>query len=160
MKRHFLFPIIVFSLCISTAFARDAFQFLYELRVPKTARVEPLTSFDVVTDSDSSGTRLRLTKRREEGAFIVFADSCLLFAGDKRRAMVVKTDGEPSQVFRLPLALKPELADWTKWQRPDYTEKTDASWTFMHDLKKHDRSTNVPPDCFELRFKVTEWSSP
>jgi len=68
MKRHFLFPIIAFSLCISTAFARDAFQFLYELRVPKTARVEPLTSFDVVTDSDSSGTRLRLTKRREEGA--------------------------------------------------------------------------------------------
>ena len=101
-------------------------------------------------------TRLRLTKRSEEGDFVVFADSCLIFDGHKRRAMVVTITGQPSQVFRLTIPGTPTPADWTKWQRPDYLEKSDAMWTFMHDLKKHDRSTNVPSDSFELRFDVAD----
>jgi hypothetical protein len=150
---------IVFFLTRRTT-ARDTFEFFYELRVPKTAKFEPDTSFDLVTDSGASGTRLHLTTRREEGDSVIFADSSLVFAGDKRRAMVMRTDGQPSQVFQLALPGSPKPADWTKWQRPDYTEKTEAWWTFMHDSKKHDRSTNVPPDSFELRFKITEWKSP
>jgi len=155
-----IFAIAMLVLCVSTATARDAFEFFYELRVPKTAKFEPNTSFDLVTDSGASGTRLHLTTRREEGDSVIFADSSLVFADDKRRAMVIRTDGQPSQVFRLALPRSPKPADWTKWQRPDYTEKSDAWWTFMHDSKKHDRSTNVPPDSFELRFKITEWKSP
>ena len=158
MKRCFILC-LVFVLCVSATPARDAFELFYELRVPKTAKFEPLTRFDVVTESGSSGTRLRLTKRRDEGDLVVFAESCLVFDGDKRRAMVVKTDGQPAQVFRLAIPRRPKPADWTMWRRPDYTERTDAWWTFMHDLKKHDRSTNVPPDSFELRFKITEWES-
>ena len=154
MKLPYLIPIALFALGTSFALASDAHKFFYELRAPKTLKFDPKTSFDLVTDEDASGTRLRLTQRREEGNFVVFADSCLLFDGNKRRAMIVKTDGEPSQVFRLTIPRSPEPVDWTKWQRPDYIEKTDAAWTFMHDAKKHDRSTNVPPNSFELRFKV------
>jgi hypothetical protein len=140
----------------SVALARDTFNFFYELRAPKTLKFDPLTSFDVVTEDSASGTRLQLTKRREDQDFVVFADSCLIFDGQKRRAMVVTIAGQPSQVFCLTTPRSPKPVDWTKWQRPDYTEQTDATWTFMHDLKKHDRSTNVPPDSFELRFKITE----
>jgi hypothetical protein len=156
MKLRFIIHIALLALGTSAALAGDTFKLFYELRAPKTLKFDPLTSFDVITEEDASGTRLRLTKRSEEGGFVVFADSCLIFDGHKRRAMVVKIDGQPSQVFRLTIPGTPKPADWTKWQRPDYLEKTDAMWTFMHDLKKHDRSTNVPPDSFELRFRITE----
>jgi hypothetical protein len=138
----------------------DSYQLFYELRAPKALKFEPLTRFDVVTDQSVEGTRLRLTKRRDEGDFVIFSFSCLIFAGESRRAMIVHTDGQPSQVFRLKITRKPWPADWSNWQQPDYIEKTDAVWTFMHDLKEHDRSTNIPPNCFELRFKITKWNSP
>ncbi len=156
MKLKPLIHIALLALCTSAALADDTAKFLYELRAPKTLKFDPLTSFELVTEEDASGTRLRLTKRREEGDFVVFADSCLIFEGHTRRAMIVTVAGQPSQVFRLTIPSTPKPADWTKWQRPDYTEKSDAMWTFMHDLKKHDRSTNVPPNAFELRFKITE----
>jgi len=156
MKLRYLIHITLLALCTSAALAGDTFNLFYELRAPKTLKFDPLTNFDVVTEDSASGTRLRLTKRSEEGDFVVFADSCLIFDGHKRRAMVVNIAGQPSQVFRLTIASTPKPVDWTKWQRPDYTEKTDAMWTFMHDLKKHDRSTNVPPDSFELRFRISE----
>jgi hypothetical protein len=54
----------------------------------------------------------------------------------------------------LPLPEQPKPTGWTAWKKPDYLEKSDAMWTFMHDLKEHDRSTNIPADCFELRYKI------
>ena len=160
MKLRCLIHITLLALYTSAALADDTFKFSYELRAPKTLKFDPLTSFDVVTEDSADGTRLRLTKRSEDGNFVIFADSCLIFDGQKRRAMVVKIAGQPSQVFRLTIPSTPKPVDWTTWQRPDYTEKTDAMWTFMHDLKKHDRSTNATPDSFELRFKISEWKSP
>ena len=157
MKLRYLIHIPLIALCTSAALAADTFKLFYELRAPKTLKFDPMTSFDVVTEDSASGTRLRLTKRREEGDFVVFAESCLIFDGQNRRAMVAQIARQPSQVFRLTIPSTPKPVDWTKWQRPDYIEKTDAMWTFMHDLKKHDRSTNVPPGSFELRFRITEW---
>src|SRR5436190_14490323 len=149
MKLRYIIHIALLALCTSAALAGDTFKLFYEFRAPKTLKVDPLTSFDVVSENTASGTRLRHTKRGEEGDLVVYSDSCLIFDGHKRRAMVAKNPGQPSQVFRLTIPGTPKPVDWTKWRRPDYTEKTDALWTFMHDLKKHDRSTNVPPDSFE-----------
>ena len=143
------------------AMAADTHELFYELRVRKSLKLDGLTKFDMVTDHSASGTRLRGTKQREEGEFIVYSHSCLVEAGERRRAMIVAPDsGSPSQVFRLTVPRRPKPTDWTKWQRPDYIEKSDAFLTFMHDLKKHDRSTNLPPDCLELRYRVAEWRLP
>jgi len=147
-------------LCISTAFAGDTYEFFYELRVPKTVKIDASTRFYLATDSGCSKFGALGRKPREEGEFVIFAESGLLFDHDRRRAVIVGTDGQPSQVFRLKMPRRPKPADWTGWQRPDYVEKTDAAWTFMHNLKEHDRSTNVPPNSFELRFKLAEWKAP
>jgi hypothetical protein len=151
--------IVLFTL---HAAAGDPHMLFYELRGPKSLKLDGLTKFDMVTDHSASGTRLRLTKQREEGEFIVYSVSCLLEPGERRRAIIVSPDSgvDPSQVFRLTIPRTPKKADWTKWQRPDYVEKSDAFWTFMHDLKKHDRSTNLPPTCLELRYRVAEWILP
>lgn len=162
MNIRMLFQFIAIALFAARAFAADTHQLFYEVRAPKNLKLDGLTAIDLVTDSSMSGTRLKFMKLREEDGFNVYAHSCLLHRGERRRAMVVRPDRgpEPSQVFVLtiPRAVKP--ADWSKWQRPDYIEKSDASWTFMHDLKKHDRSTNIPPSCLEIRYRITEWKFP
>lgn len=161
VKRSHRIFFAMLALCVATGCAPPhAVTLFYELRVPKTARFDPETSFDFVTDSSAAGTPLRLTQRREDGDYVIFADSCLIFAGERRRAMVVRTDGQRSQVFRLPVPRTPKPADWTNWQRPASTGGTEAVWTFMDDSKQNDRSTNAPTDCFELRFKIAEGDSP
>jgi hypothetical protein len=156
--RPLLHLVAIVSLAASVI-AADTHKLSYEIRAPKSIKLDGLTAFDVVTDQGISGTRLRLTKHREEDGFNVYADSCLLDHAERRRAIVVRSDSgpEPNQVFVLTIPRTPKPADWSKWQGPDYVEKSDAAWSFMHDLKKHDRSTNIPPNCLEVRYKVTEW---
>ena len=44
---------------------------------------------------------------------------------------------------------------WSQWQKPDYIENSKyVSSNFMDDVKSPDRSTNIPPDCFEVRYKI------
>jgi hypothetical protein len=150
---------LAISLVALAAVAGDTHSFVFELRAPKTLKADPLTAFDLTTEEGASGTRLRLTKRREEGDFQIFQHSFLIFS-ERRRAMVVRTDRQPSQVFVLSIPSKPKPADWTQWQRPTYVAKGDAGWDFMHDQNKQNRSTNAPPDCFELRFKIENSKTP
>jgi len=149
-------PLLVLAAFVSTGSAEVTCELLYELRVPKTVKIDQSTRFYLATDVGCSKSALLGAKRREEGDLVIFSESELVFDSERRRAVIVNTDGQPWQVFRLKIPHRPKPADWTAWQRPDYVEKTDAAWTFMHDLKEHDRSTNVPPDSFELRFKITE----
>jgi hypothetical protein len=132
-----------------------SYNFVYELRAPKILKLDPLMSIDLVTEQGSSGTRLKFMKQREDGDFIILRESTLIFS-EERRALVLKPENEADQVFRLSIPSKPKPQDWSNWKRPDYIEKTDASWTFMHDLKKHDRSNKIPTNCFELRYKIEE----
>src|SRR5687768_11241327 len=129
----------------------DTYQLLYEIRAPKNVKLDGLTAFDLVTDRGVSGTRLRLTKHREENGFNIYAESSLIERGERRRAIVVRPDSAPetNQVFVLPIPPNPNSVDWSKWKRPDYVETSDATWSFMHDLKKHDRSTNIPANSLE-----------
>ena|SRR5688572_10433921 len=152
---HFL---TVVFLAVS-AIAADTHKLSYEIRAPKSVNLDGSTAFDLVTEHGMSGTRLRLTRHRVEDGFHIYAESCLIDGSERRRAIVVRPESEqePRQVFVLTIPRTPKPADWTKWQRPDYLEKSDATWSFMHDLKKHDRSTNIPPNCLEVRYKVTEW---
>ncbi len=150
-----LILLAAFVLSVSSLKALDSYTFDYELRVAKALKPDPLIAIDVVTNQGSSGTRLKFTKQREDGDYLVFSADTLLFGGETRRALVITIDGQPSQVFLLTFASVPKSADWTKWLRPDYTEKTDAAWTFMNGLKNFDRSTEVPKDAFELRYKIT-----
>src|SRR5258705_11724442 len=128
--RHIIHA-VVFVLFAAHAMAADTHELFYEVRARKTLKLDGLTKFDMVTDHSASGTRLRLTKQREDGEFIVYSISCLVEAGERRRAIIVAPDsGSPSQVFRLAVPRRPKPMEWTKWQRPAYIEKSDAFLTF------------------------------
>jgi hypothetical protein len=44
--------------------------------------------------------------------------------------------------------------DFSAWQRPNYIGGKDTDWDIMYNQKVHIISTNIPADCFELRYKV------
>lgn len=131
-----------------------SFQLLYEVRGPKSQKFDPLTKFDVVTDRSASGTRLQFAKRSEEGGYVVFAKSTLVFSGEKRRALVIGTESGSTVIFLLKVPSDPKIGDWSEWQKPDYLGDEDAVWAFMHDQKKAVRSKAIPADCFEIRYRV------
>jgi hypothetical protein len=153
---HFIFFTVMTSACV----AADAYELSYELRVSKTMTADPQTSFSVVSEGSVSATRLQFANRREDADFSIFGDSRLIFSGSKRRAMVVEQVGQPAQVFRLAIPRHPKPTDWSNWQLPSYMDGRRAVWSFMDDTKSGDYSTNIPPHCYELRFKISEWKSP
>ena len=159
MSTKTIFRLLAVIFMAVPVIAADTHKLSYEIRAPKSVTLDGLTAFDLVTDQGSSGTRLRLTKHREEDGFNVYSDSCLVDSSEDRRAIVVtfENEKEPKQVFVLKIPRIPKPTDWTKWQRPDYLEKSNAGWTFMHNLTKHDRSTNIPANALEVRYKITEW---
>jgi hypothetical protein len=132
----------------------DQHQIIFELRLPKSIKPAPLTSFDLVTEDGLEGTRLRLTKQREEPGFNIFQESFLIFVS-KRNAMVVRPDNsKQSQVFVMSLPKPVKPIEWTEWKKPSYIDVGNATWDFMHGLKSDTRSTNIPPNCFEFRYKI------
>lgn len=160
MSIRIFWYLLAVTLIVTPLVAAETHEFFYEVRAPKTAKL-PDGHLELVTDQGSTGTRLHLAKKREEDAFVVYSDTCLLDPSEKRRAVMFRpVTSDPAQVFVLTIPRAPKPADWSQWRRPDYVEKSDASWTFMHDLKQHQRSTNLPPDCLEMRYRITDWKSP
>ena len=131
---------------------------IFELRTPQAQKPDPKTRIDLAVEGQgSSGTFLSACTQRVEGASFVFQRDFVL--GDERsrmRALIVSPylptqAGE--QVFLLAIARNPKPRGFTEWQHPNYMAK-DAGWAIMYDKKVDIISTNIPPDSFELRYKV------
>ena len=104
------------------------------------------------TDQGAKGVPLSLMKQREDGEYRVFQQSFEL-KNDPARAIIVAPWNQIDQVFLLSLPHKLKQSDWTNWQHPNYVE-TNADSNFRFAYIPPDRSTNIPPNSFELRYKV------
>ncbi|MDB6026439.1 MAG: hypothetical protein JWM68_2662 [Verrucomicrobiales bacterium] len=124
-----------------------------ELRLPKAVPFDEGRAVEFVTSEGVVSSPIKSLKRREEQSFVILSASFLSF-GESRHAVMVRTSpSAPTQVFQLPkTSLKP--SDWTAWGKPNYVETSDAAWTFMTDYKNAERSTTLPSNCFEMRYKV------
>jgi len=151
--------------CVGISDASDAaYPFIFEVRIPKGALTDLKTEISLVTHDGEDRTILSACKRSEEGAFFVFQRDFLIFTEDKpQRGFIVTLFPAPAdalqrtraQVFRLSIPKTPKPSDWSQWQRPNYVEIGDAGRTFSYpDSKVAGRSTNVPPVCFEMRYKI------
>ena len=151
--------------CVGISDASDAaYPFVFEVRIPKDAHPDLKTEVSLVGYHGEDRTMLSACKQSEEGAFLVFQSHFLIFTEDKpQRGFIVTVFPAPAdvlqrsraQVFRLSIRKTPKPSDWSQWQRPNYIEIGDAGWTFSYpDSKVAGRSTNVPPVCFEMRYKI------
>ena len=148
--------VLLLTSCQSGPRHRTYWKIFYEMRAPKTAELDGHAHFEFVTDQGSTGSPLDFAGKREEDGFIVYYATCLLAPSERRRAVMYRPIRSPAQVFVLAIPRPPKPVDWSDWQRPVYVEQSiDASWTFMHDLKQQQRSTNLPRDCLEVRYRIT-----
>ena len=167
MTIRYVISLITFYLIFSTlAHANTPYEFIYELRVQKSLNVDRMTNIDLVTDTCAHATRIFGAMRHEEGDYAIFSGrffSSLIYNSDKRRALIVTPYNHTqsiSQVFLIEKTFYLKTTDWSQWKKPDYIEKSNAFMTFMYKIKDYDRSTNIPKDCFEMRFKITKSNLP
>jgi hypothetical protein len=158
MKLKSILQIVAFLVFASTAIAADKSVLFVEIRCPKGIEIGSTNDvysgfFVFATDFKISGTPFNLSKQREDGEFKVFEHSYNLLSRDHRRAIIVIPWNHEDQVFQLPVPRKLKPIDWTNWQRANYVE-TNAISNFRFDYKPADRSTNIPPNSFELRYKI------
>jgi hypothetical protein len=143
----------------STMLAADKKIFI-ELRAPKAVEFSH-ASVEFVGEHTSAGTPLMKTRHTADGSTNVFSTSFVIYTSlykERRFAVIVSPDASPqsmAQVFQLPISQNPKPTHWTEWHRPSYIENSkDVSNNFMDNLSSPDRSTNMPPNCFEMRYKI------
>jgi hypothetical protein len=157
MRLKSFFLTTIFSAIISTAFAADKITLHLEVRFPKSAQFDTNANLEFVTDTTAEDDLLIRKKQQDDDSFRIFQQSFNLLARERRRAIVIYTHtlpkNQPEQVFLLSISRKPKPIDWTNWRRADYIE-TNAGWNFIREYKSADRSTNVPPNSFELRYRI------
>jgi len=140
-------------------FAADK-KILIEIRAPNTVEFSH-ASVEFVGEHTSAGTPLMKTKQTADGTTNVFSTSFIIYTSlykERRFAIIVAPDASRtsmSQVFLLPIGKNLKQINWSEWRRPDYIENSkDAGSNFMDDQKSPDRSANIPPNCFEGRYKI------
>jgi hypothetical protein len=131
-----------------------------ELRVVKAVSPDPKTTrVSLVTWSGESAHYLwgyNQTHQKEEGGLLLFRpdDFVLTSEPENRRTLIVGNPPGLAQVFRLSLPGSPKARDWSQWQRPDCLATGYVGWSVIYNQKIDVVSTSVPPDSFELRYKV------
>ena len=156
-KRGSIFTVAAFFALSLTVFAADEVKLQVEVRYSKSVLFDTNTDLEFVTDTTSEGGLLRRTKENGDDNFRVFQKSFNLLARERRRSIIIYTHSlqknQPDQVFLLSMPRKPKAMDWTNWRHPDYVE-TNADWNFIRGYKSANRSTTIPPNSFELRYRV------
>ncbi|HZM02083.1 MAG TPA: hypothetical protein VFC44_03580 [Candidatus Saccharimonadales bacterium] len=160
MKIKTLLPAIVLFFLTSTMFAADK-QVIFEIRASQTVDFSKGT-FEFVAEHSSEGGPLKLAVLRKEGTTNILQETVVpsTVYKEHRYAVIISPEGGRkgvSQVFRLPMRQNSKPSGWSQWQKPDYIENSKyVSSNFMDDVKSPDRSTNIPPDCFEVRYKIED----
>ena len=159
MKFKTLLPAAFVFFLTSTMFAADK-QILVEIRAPKAVEIGD-ASIDFFGEHTSAGLPLKQIKQPADGTTNFFQHPFMIYTSYKERrfGIIVWSDASSNrvaQVFPLPIGQNPKpTTEWSRWQRPDYIEKSKlAEDTYIYDVKSADRSTNIPPNCFEIRYKI------
>lgn len=161
MKLKTLLPTAAVFFLTFAVFAADM-KILVEVRAPKTVEFSHAT-VEFVGEHTAQSSPFVQIKRTEEGTTNVFHESFVIYTSlykERRFAVIIHLDASPksmAQVFPLPTGKPKATIEWSKWQKPSYIENSkDASSNVMDDVKSPDRSTNIPPDCFEVRYKIED----
>ncbi len=132
--------------------------FVFELRTPKAQTLDPRTRIELATATDSSAAFLSACKHREEGVSAIYQRVFILDdehdEPTSRRALIISMDLPTQAVFSLSIPRKPKSRDFSEWQRPNYLAKGNVGLAIFYNEKVDVVSTNIPPCCFELRYKV------
>jgi hypothetical protein len=140
---------------------RPVTMLISQLRIATTQEFSLDSRVEFVTMDHATAVDLRELQVKHEGDTLIFEQQWLIFDMQRPRRAILVAPPPPkgeklstTQVFRLSIPALPVPCDWSKWQKPDSLEQGPASWNFMSNQKPLNRTTKIPPDAFELRYKV------
>jgi hypothetical protein len=125
-----------------------------QLRAPASVPVDPATQLAFRREHTIDGILISATDSSLTNDFHVFRHSFEWRSDDQPKALVVYLSRTSTdQVFLLSIALNAQAGDWTNWRYPDYLE-TNAVSNLRFNYVPPDRKTNVPPNSFQLRYRI------
>jgi hypothetical protein len=141
----------------------NTYTLIVELRISKSAKIDPLTRTYQFGSrvSWTNGDWLPRKPIREEDGFKIFKYSFYSIAPHTRYEFVVEPGFHPAPIFRLLIAELPKTNEWTDWKPPDCIELTNATAAYQRDLDSDCSSTVSASNHYELRYKTkAEYSGP
>ena len=129
----------------------------YEIRVPASNPLASDTKVDVVTSDNASGARIFNCNAATNFGSIIYEGSTLIFRNKNRRLIVAPPSGS-AQVFVINHPALPRPAPWSAWLKPVYMDSSSMPWwNAMNEQGRECRTTNIPANCVQMRFKVDNW---
>lgn len=125
-----------------------------QVRSPASVSVDPATQLAFRRERTIDGILISATDSSLTNDFHVFRHSFEWRPDDQPKALVVYLSrASTNQVFFLSIPLNAQAWDWTNWRYPDYLE-TNAVSNLRFNYVPPDRTTNVPPNSFQLRYRI------
>ena len=91
-----------------------------------------------------------------DAQFRMFQKSFDLDIGDPAKALVVYySRASTNQVFLLWIPINSKAGDWSNWRYPNYVE-TNANSNLSNDYVPPERTTNIPPNSFQMRYRLAD----
>lgn len=133
----------------------ERYDMTYEVRRPKAVEPPPLLSFDFVSDHVILATfpRSLAVRTRTDGDFVIYSTFAAASDWDRHWAIVVGAEGYRYETFVLPIDLAHRSTEWSPWRKPDSFGAADPRLTLMGDQRQVVTTAEVPPDCFEVRYR-------
>ena len=153
------FPLLLLALIGGCATGPGpAYVLNYEVRVPGSIETPLIAWFEVVTPQSIASKPAQSVSNHLDGQCMVYSSDDLIYVEGKR-FLVVKRSIAPSQVFELQIPRHPYPMSWTQWQKPDYLDSSkDPSWNVYYGVPDDNYSTNIPANCFQIRYSVRAWT--
>lgn len=132
------------------SFEAKTFKLVYQIRFADKIKVPDNFEIHLVTDKSISSSPYEKATIGKE-SLIEQIDNIYW---DRWRYILVEYDRKYSHGFELDIPTKPEVRGWTEWMKPDFvTKDTKAEFNLCYG-KSIDKSSDVPTDAVEMRFKV------
>jgi hypothetical protein len=132
----------------------------FELLVPKSTNLSSRTKIFLLTDGAICGTNLKALKRKTDHACTIYSGSLNTYSGTKRY-FIVHPPNETAQVFILVTSTTPDGLDWIPCPKPDFIDRSDdPAWSLNNGINDDQRSRDLPPVIFKLRYNVVQVEFP
>ena len=128
----------------------------FQLKLPVTESVAPGLRMAFHHQHSIGFERLPAASTNQDAHSYLFQKAFDLDITDPPKGLVVyRNRGSNDQVFLLWIPINSKAGDWTNWRYPNYAE-TNASSNLSNDYVPPERTTNIPPNSFQMRYRLVD----
>lgn len=128
---------------------------VFQIRFPKDTERQ-YGKYEVITDHGMSSGPLREITRPQYDGYVVSENQSLIWA-NRHRYVSLETKANEAFVYKIEHPVEPVPCDWSHWQKVAFVlgNRMD-SFALLHGSEPKSKTTDLPADAPELRFKVVK----